>query len=238
MYQAYLGIAIEHLKKLIETQAEAIQEAAVVVAEALAEDRSIYTFGSGHSQLIAREIAQRAGGLAPIFHLPDPIWGMVERIEGYGDILLQQYPIKAGEVIFVISNSGRNPEPIEVAMGAKAKGLKVIAVTSLTHSKSIDSRHSSGKRLFELADVILDTGTPLGDAAMDFEGLPMKAGALSTILGAAIMNAVMVEVIQMLLDRGLTPPVLISANVDGSDEHNEEIMGRYSDMQWAPKYFF
>ncbi|HEY43191.1 MAG TPA: SIS domain-containing protein [Anaerolineae bacterium] len=238
MYQTYLETAIEHLKKLIETQAEAIQEAAVVVGEALAEDKSIYTFGSGHSQLIAREIAQRAGGLAPIFHLPDPTWGMVERIEGYGEILLQQYPIKAGEVIFVISNSGRNPEPIEVAIGAKEKGLKVIAVTSLTHSKSVESRHSSGKRLFEVAEFILDTGTPLGDAALEFEGLPMKAGALSTILGAAIMNAVMVQVIQFLLDRGLTPPVLISANVDGSDEHNAEIMARYSHMQWAPKNFF
>jgi uncharacterized phosphosugar-binding protein len=238
MYQAYLQIAIEHLEKMIENQAAAIQKAATVVAYALAEDKSIYTFGSGHSQLIAREIAQRAGGLAPIFHLPDPIWGMVERIEGYGDLLLQQYPIISGEVIFVISNSGRNPEPIEVAMGAREKGLKVIAVTSLAHSKSVASRHSSGKRLFELADVVLDTGTPLGDAAMDFEGLPMKAGALSTILGAAIMNAVMVEVIQLMLDRGLTPPVLISANVDGSDEHNAEIMGRYSDMQWAPKFFF
>ncbi len=238
MYQAYLETAAEYLGKLIETQAEAIQEAAVMIADALAENISIYTFGSGHSQLIAREIAQRAGGLAPIFHLPDPTWGMVERIEGYGDVLLEQYPIKSGEVIFVISNSGRNPEPIEVAMGARKKGLKVIAVTSMTHSKSVESRHSSGKRLFELADVILDTGTPLGDAAMDFEGLPMKAGALSTILGAAIMNAVMVEVIQMMLDRGLTPPVLISANVDGSDEHNAEIMERYSDMQWAPKYFF
>lgn len=238
MYQAYLETAAEYLGKLIETQAEAIQEAAVMIVDALTEDKSIYTFGSGHSQLIAREIAQRAGGLAPIFHLPDPTWGMVERIEGYGDALLEQYPIKSGEVIFVISNSGRNPEPIEVAMGAREKGLKVIAVTSMTHSKSVESRHSSGKRLFELADVVLDTGTPLGDAAMDFEGLPMKAGALSTILGAAIMNAVMVEVIQMMLNRGLTPPVLISANVDGSDEHNAEIMERYSDMQWAPKYFF
>jgi uncharacterized phosphosugar-binding protein len=238
MYQAYLETAVEHLGMMIETQAVAIREAAVVVADALAENKSIYTFGSGHSQLIAREIAQRAGGLAPIFHLPDPTWGMVERIEGYGDALLQQYPIKSGEVIFVISNSGRNPEPIEVAMGAKEKGLKVIAVTSLTHSKSVASRHSSGKRLFELADVVLDTGTPLGDAALDFEGLPMKAGALSTILGAAIMNAVMVEVIQLMLDRGLSPPVLISANVDGSDEHNAEIMGRYSDMHWAPKFFF
>lgn len=238
MYQAYLRTAIDHLEKLIENQAAAIREAATMVADALAENKSVYTFGSGHSQLIAREIAQRAGGLAPIFHLPDPIWGMVERIEGYGDVLLQQYPIKSGEVIFVISNSGRNPEPIEVAMGAKEKGLKVIAVTSLAHSKSVASRHSSGKRLFEIAHVVLDTGTPLGDAAMDFEGLPMKAGALSTILGAAIMNAVMVEVIQLMLDRGLSPPVLISANVDGSDEHNAEIMGRYSGMDWAPKFFF
>jgi uncharacterized phosphosugar-binding protein len=114
----------------------------------------------------------------------------------------------------------------------------VITVTSLAHSKNVESRHSSGKKLFEFGDIVLDTGTPKGDAVMSFEGLPSKAGALSTILGAAMLNAVMVEAIQILLDKGVKPPVLISANVDGSDEHNAELMERYKDMAWAPHYFF
>ncbi|MDY6846156.1 MAG: SIS domain-containing protein [Chloroflexota bacterium] len=238
MQKKYLDIVIEGIENLRDKQSYAIREAAKLVGDALADGKHVFTFGSGHSQLLAREITERAGGLAPVFHLPDPIWGMVERIEGYGETLLEQYPIQPGEVIFVISNSGRNPEPIEIAKGAKEKGLKVIAVTSLKHSKNVESRHSSGKKLFEFGDVVLDTGTPKGDAVMDFEGLSSKAGAVSTVFGAAMLNAVMVDAIQYLLDRGIEPPVLISANVDGSDEHNAELMERYKEMAWAPRYFF
>jgi len=238
MQEEYLNIVIEGIKNLRDTQSDNIKKAAELIGDALAEGKHIFTFGSGHSQLLAREITERAGGLAPVFHLPDPIWGMVERLEGYGEMLLEQYPLQKGEVIFVISNSGRNPEPIEIAKGAKEKGLKVIAVTSLKHSKNVESRHSSGKKLFEYGDVVLDTGTPKGDAVMDFEGLSSKAGAASTVFGAALLNAVMVEAIQYLLDKGIEPPVLISANVDGSDEHNAELMERYKEMAWAPRYFF
>jgi uncharacterized phosphosugar-binding protein len=238
MYRDYLKNTVEAIERIRETQADNIKDAAALVGAAIADDRHVYTFGSGHSQLLAREVTERAGGLASIFHLPDPTWGMVERLEGYGESLLKQYPIQADEVIFVISNSGRNPEPIEIAMGAKEIGLKVIAVTSLEHSTSVDSRHSSGKKLYELADVVLDTGTPRGDAVMSFEGWSMKAGALSTVLGAAILNAVMVEAIQYLLEKGIVPPVLISFNLDGSEEHNANIYKRYQDMAWAPRYFF
>lgn len=238
MHNDYFNFVINAIQNLQKSQSENILKAAELVGDALAEGKYVYTFGSGHSQLLAREITERAGGLAPVFHLPDPIWGMVERLEGYGEKLLEQYPLQPGDVIFVISNSGRNPEPIEFAKGAKEKGVKVIAVTSLNHSKQVESRHSSGKKLYEFGDVVLDTGTPKGDAVMEFEGLSSKAGAVSTILGAAVLNAVMVDAIQYLLDKGVEPPVLISANVDGSDEHNAELMERYKEMAWAPRYFF
>ncbi|MFN2147274.1 MAG: sugar isomerase domain-containing protein [Anaerolineales bacterium] len=238
MFETYLKIARERLDWMLEEQADPIRAAAHLIGDVIAEGKNVYTFGSGHSQLLAREISERAGGLAPVFHLPDPTWGLMERIEGYGETLFEQYPLQPGEVIFIISNSGRNPEPIEAAQYVKARGLKLIVVTSLEHSRSVESRHSSGKRLFEFGDIVLDTGTPMGDAAIEFEGMPMKAGALSTVLGAAIMNAVMVEAIQYLLDKGVTPPVLISANLDGSDEHNEEILARYKHMAWAPRFFF
>lgn len=238
MHQAYLNTVIEFVARLRDSQAGVIHDAAILVGDAVADGRHIYTFGSGHSQLLAREVTERAGGLVPIYHLPDPTWGMIERLEGYGEILLKQFPIQAEEVIFVISNSGRNPEPIEIALGSKEIGLKVIAVTSLAHSETVESRHSSGMRLFELADVVLDTGTPKGDAVMSFDGFSSKAGALSTILGAAILNAVMVDAIQYLLDRQLEPPVLISLNVDGSDEHNTELIARNKEMRWAPRFFF
>jgi len=238
MHKEYFNTVIKAIQNLENSETEEIQKAAQLVADAIAEGKHVYTFGSGHSQLLAREITGRAGGLVPVYHLPDPTWGMVERMEGFGEKLVEQYPIKSGEVIFVISNSGRNPEPIEFAIRAKERGLNVIALTSLNHSKNVDSRHSSGKKLYEYADIVLDTGTPKGDATISFEGLSTKAGSLSTILGASMLNAVMVDAIQYLLDKGIEPPVLISLNVDGSDEHNEKLMARYQEMAWMQQFFF
>jgi uncharacterized phosphosugar-binding protein len=210
-----------------ETQGEGISKAAALVGETLLAGGLVYTFGSGHSQLLSQEVHARAGGLYPIMQIVDPLWGRAERLEGMGEILLKGIPLKAGETIFVISNSGRNPEPIEAAMLARDLGLHVIAVTSLEHSMSVASRHSSGKKLYELGEVVLDTGTPPGDAGLSYKGLGVKAGALSTVLGAALMNAVMAEAIQYMLDKGGQPPVLMSANLDGSDEYNQQVMARY-----------
>jgi len=238
MYEEYLDKIISLLQEIKQSQGDAIHKAAAVIGEIMARGGVVYTFGSGHSQLLAREVVTRAGGLVPVFHLPDPIWGMAEQLEGYGEILFDTYPVKSGEAIFIISNSGRNPEPIEIAMEARKRGLKVIAVTSLAHSQTVDSRHSSGKKLYELADVVLDSHTPRGDALMSFKGVSEKAGAASTVLGAALMNAVMLEAAQYMLDKGAEPPVLISQNLDGGMEHNQKLLERYSHMAWAPNYFF
>ncbi|MBN1265187.1 MAG: SIS domain-containing protein [Anaerolineales bacterium] len=238
MYEEYLDKILTLLQDMKKTQGDAIKKAAAIVGEILAKGDVVYTFGSGHSQLLARELVTRAGGLVPIYHLPDPIWGMAEQLEGYGKILFDNFPVKAGEAIFIISNSGRNPEPIEIAMEAKARGLKVIAVTSLEHSKTVQSRHSSGKKLYEFADVVLDSLTPRGDALMSFDGVSEKAGAASTILGAALLNAVMLEAAQYMLDKGVEPPVLVSQNLDGGLEHNQKLQERYRHMAWAPYYYF
>jgi uncharacterized phosphosugar-binding protein len=131
----------------------------------------------------------------------------------------------------VISNSGRNPEPIEVAMDARKKGVSVIVLTSMEHTRKVTSRHSSGKKLFELGDVVIDSHVPAGDASMSYPGLLPKAGALSTVLGATILNAVMVEAIQYMLDHGFEPPVLMSANLDGSEDFNAKVIERYSHLQ-------
>jgi uncharacterized phosphosugar-binding protein len=228
MYENYLDLVCDSIQAMKKTQAEAIRRAAVLVGDTIIGGGLVYTFGSGHSQLLSQEVHARAGGLYPVMQIADPIWGRAERLEGFGEILLKGLPLKAGEVIFVISNSGRNPEPVEVALRAREMGLHVIAVTSMAHTKSVSSRHSSGKRLFELGEIVLDTGSPPGDASLEFKGLPVRAGAVSTVLGAALMNAVMVEAIQHILDRGEKPPVLMSANLDGSDEYNAEVMARYA----------
>jgi uncharacterized phosphosugar-binding protein len=227
MYMEYLDLACSLLQKMKTTQGEAIREAAALVGNSILAGGLVYTFGSGHSQLLSQEVHARAGGLYPVMQIVDPLWGRAERLEGLGEIFLKGLPLKAGETIFVISNSGRNPEPIEVAVLAREMGLHVIVVTSLTHSKSVTSRHSSGKKLYELGEVVLDTGAPAGDACLSFEGLDVKAGAVSTVLGAALLNAVMVEAIQYILDKGGHPPVLMSANLDGNEEYNARVMASY-----------
>jgi len=227
MFVEYFDNANKLLQQMKETQAEPIRKAAALVGDTIMSGGLVYTFGSGHSQMLSQEVHARAGGLFPVMQILDPLWGRAERLEGYAAVLLAGLPLKKGETIFVISNSGRNPEPIEVAMKVKEMGLHVIAVTSMAHSKMVASRHSSGKKLYELGELVLDTGTPPGDASLSFEGFPAKAGALSTVLGAAIMNAVMVEAIQYMLDKGFDPPVLMSANLDGSDEFNARVTARY-----------
>ncbi|MGD0575736.1 MAG: SIS domain-containing protein [Anaerolineales bacterium] len=227
MYAEYLDMACSILQRMKETQGKAISKAAALVGDTILGGGLVYTFGSGHSQLLSQEVHARAGGLYPVMQIVDPLWGRAERLEGMGAVLFKDLPLKAGETIFVISNSGRNPEPIEAAMIARQMGLHVIAVTSMEHSRSVSSRHSSGKKLYEFGEVVLDTGTPPGDACLSFQGMQVKAGALSTVLGAALMNAVMVEAIQHMLDKGGTPPVLMSANLDGSDEYNARVIARF-----------
>lgn len=228
MYKEYLDFISERILRIKDTQRLAINQAAALVGETLISDHMVYTFGSGHSQLLSMEIHARAGGLYPVQAIIDPLKGKAERLEGFGTLLVENAPYKEKDLLFVISNSGRNPEPIEVALHAHGKGVKVIVLTSMEHTLSVASRHSSGKKLYELGDVVLDSQAPAGDACITFSGMAPKAGALSTILGAAILNAVMVEAIQYMLDHGFEPPVLMSANLDGSETHNEKVIRRYS----------
>jgi len=230
MFEAYLDFVADRVMKMKATQGAAICKTAELVGEALMNDHMVYTFGSGHSQLLSMEIHARAGGLYPVQAIIDPMKGKAEKLEGYGTILVEYAPYKENDVLFVISNSGRNPEPIEVAMHARARGVKVIVLTSMEHTRQVTSRHSSGKKLFELGDVVLDSQVPAGDASMAYPGLLPKAGALSTVLGATILNAVIVETIQYLLDHHYEPPVLMSANLDGSEVYNQNVIKRYSHL--------
>lgn len=227
MQEKYFDLVLKLVADIEVSEADNIRKAARLVADSLISNNWVYTFGSGHSQLLAMEVHSRAGGLYPVVHLPDPMNGRAEKVEGFGPVLVEGINFKEGETIFVISNSGRNPEPIEIAMTAKSAGVKVIVLSSMAHSKSIKSRHSSGKMLYELGDVVIDTHTPAGDTSIPYENSPVKSGAMSTITGAVIMNAVMVEAIQYMLDAGVEPPVLLSSNIDGSDEHNQRLMDKF-----------
>jgi uncharacterized phosphosugar-binding protein len=224
---AYLSVAIDVLEKIARESAPSIHRAAEMVADAIEQDKDFLVFGSGHSALIARDTAGRAGGLVPTLQIHDIAEGDAERIEGVAKIILGRYDLRPGSVIFIISNSGINAVPIEMATLCKDSGLTVIAVTSVDHSQQFNSRHSSGRKLYELADIVIDTHAIPGDAAIELPGASAQSGATSTIAGSAVMQAVTVQAAGLLAERGIDPPVFVSANVTGGEGHNPQILKRY-----------
>jgi uncharacterized phosphosugar-binding protein len=225
--ERYYKLIDELLERIAHTQQAAIQEAARAVSDHIANDGILYLLGSGHSIAMAMEAYHRAGGLAPVDIVHDRTFGRAERLEGYAEKLLKDYNIQAGGVMVIVSNSGRNALPIEVALWCKERGVRTIAITSLAHSKSASSRHSSGKRLFEIADVVIDNCGVPGDAILEIDGLPGRACPTSGIAGMFIIESIVAQVIENLAGSGVTPPVFISANVDGGDEHNEKLYQQY-----------
>lgn len=228
----------EILRKIVETQRDKIQKAANIITEAVANGGMVYVFGTGHSHLIAEEAFARAGGLACFGAILDPSFmlhtgalksGMLERLPGYAAILLNYYFISGKDVLIIVSNSGINAVPVEMAIEGKRKGAKIIAITSLEHSKSMKSRHPSGKKLYELADVVIDNCGILGDAVLDIEGVKCKVAPTSTITSATILNALVAQVAENLAKKGIEPPVWVSGNVKGSELHNLQLALKYKD---------
>ncbi len=226
-FQEYQTKALAVLQKIVETQGEAIEAAAELVAQHIANDGILYILGSGHSLITALESSGRAGGMVPIDIIFDKTFGKIERLPGYAEYLLKDYPEIENGLVIVVSNSGRNSLPVEVALESKKRGAKVISLTSLAHTKSVTSRHPSGKRVFEIADVVVDNCCEVGDAAVEIDGLPGKVGATSSVACTFIINSILAQATENLVRMGITPPVLISANLDGSDEHNDRLRAQY-----------
>lgn len=226
--QRYHQIISDILARIASTQQENIQLAAKAVADCIRRDQIVYLLGSGHSLAIAMEGYYRAGGLAPVDVIYDPTFGRAERVEGYAETILASYNITSGAVVFVISNSGRNALPVETALWCKERGITTVAITSLAHSKSVASRHSSGKRLFEIADIVIDNCGVPGDAALEIEGLDGRVCATSGVAGMFIIESVIAQAIQDLVESGCRPPVYVSMNVDGGDEANAWLLEKYA----------
>ncbi|HSN93911.1 MAG TPA: SIS domain-containing protein [Anaerolineaceae bacterium] len=224
------------LQRIQATQMEKIHEAAFVLAETIAQDGIIYTFGTGHSHLIAEDVVFRAGGLVPIDAILEPsLTGhtqvqkseTMERVEGIAEVIINYYNIQAKDALIIISNSGRNAAPIEMAKIGHERGCRVIAVTSLSHSQGTTSRHSSGKKLFDYADVVIDNQAPKGDTIMQLDGMDAPIGACSGVTGLFIMQMMMVATCQILLEKGIQPQVFLSGNLDSTEIYNESIMKKY-----------
>jgi uncharacterized phosphosugar-binding protein len=233
--QFFEGIG-QIFEKIRQTQGENIEKAAEFIAEAILQDGLVHIFGTGHSNVIAEEVFARANTLAPVNQVVDlSMAGSVntvrsfylERVEGIGELIFEHVRAQPQDVFLVISNSGRNAAPIDFARAAKEHGHKVIVETCTAFSLSQPSRHSSGKRLLDYADVILDNQTPFADVVVKIEGMKPGLGSASGIAGSLLVHATLVEAAVKIKERGVEPPVFMHGNLDGGMEYNQYLLDRY-----------
>jgi len=219
-----------------QAQRANIVSAAKALVASIKNDKLIHTFGTGHSHLLAEEIFYRAGGLANVslvvnddlmLHKSVVSATAKERQPGVVDHLLASHPMTSGDCLIVISNSGGNGATLELAKRAQSLGLTVIALTSVNHATSAAARSGSGQRLHQIADVVLDNGGLPGDASVKIDGIPTAVGATSTIIGAFLLQSVIVETVGLLAKEGFTPDLFLSSNLDGGDSHNALLFAKY-----------
>lgn len=224
--QTYRDQIVGIMDHLLATERPAMDAARDLIARALRDDRLIHVAGSGHSHLLALEVFYRAGGIAAVQPLLDEELMLhrgaerstrLERDPGRAAVVLDRMPVGPGDVLVVASNSGRNAFPVEMALQARAVGASVVALTSRQHTEGVASRHSSGKRLFELADVVLDNGGVPGDAGLRLPDHPARMGPTSTIVGAWLLNSLIAEAVADLAAEGLLVDVWQSANAAEGD---------------------
>lgn len=245
-YLRYLRTAQDILEQIEATQTDAIAHASDICAETIAEDGLVYLFGSGHSRMAVEEMFPRYGsfpGFFPIVELAVTYHNQVvgcngqrqalflENISGYADVILRNFTFRPHDAMIVFSNSGTNVLPIEIAMGAKKQGLPVIAVSSIAHSRSSISKHTSGKRLFEIADLTIDNCNPPGDAVVDIPNLANPVGPTSSIGTLSIVNAIKCRVAELLTERGKPPIVLTGSHFLGPEESAQQIERSYDDYK-------
>lgn len=236
MTSPYLARIHKLLDQLATINRDVIPLAADHLAATIADGGLVHAFGSGHSALLAQEIFHRAGGLAPINAMLDAnltIFGTsrptyLERTEGYAASLFVNHQVDPGDTVLIISNSGINAVPVEVARIAKERGLFTIAVGSAAAYANAESRHASGHKTFDIADLVLDTCVPAGDALHEIGETGHAVGAASTVLGSALLNELVIATTHRLAERGGDIPVFTSQNVPGGDEANASLLASYA----------
>jgi uncharacterized phosphosugar-binding protein len=231
----YFEHAFETLGR-IRLDTSVLQEVAQVFADAIQQDKLIYTFGTGHSSLLAAEGLYRAGGLACVSAILEPSTtsglGMIagsafERLQGQAALILDRYPIIKSDLLVIYSNSGVNALPVEIAQEAKLRGLITVVVVSLEYSKQAPVTSKTGQTLADVADYVIDNHVPPGDAVVPFYGDSLRAGAISNVAGAFIWNALVAETVILLEEKGVKAPVYISSNMPEAKESNQALVEKY-----------
>ncbi|MGP4084627.1 SIS domain-containing protein [Streptomyces sp. KR55] len=236
----YLDAAIGLLHRIRDEEAEPIAAAGTLLADTVAAGGRLFAFGAGHSSLAAQDIVYRAGGLAlmnllavpgvvGVDVMPATLGSALERVDGLATAVLDTSPLRAGDALVIISLSGRNALPVEMAMHARTLGAKVIGVTSVAYTAQTTSRHASGTYLKDHCDIVLDSKIAVGDAELTLDTIPAPFAPASTVVTTALLQAVMATAAGTLADRGIDPPLLRSGNVDGGHDWNTRVLEQYGD---------
>lgn len=236
MNKDYLKNIINLLHKLENTQENMIDRVADVCAECIYNGGLLYFFGTGHSHMICEEPFYRAGGLACIYPILETDLMLhegaskssgYERLEGLGNLVVANTNISKGDVLFIASNSGRNCTVIDAAREAKKRGAITVAITSMDHTTKVASRHSSGLKLYQVCDYVLDNGGEMGDASVELVGMEQKIAPTSSVMDITLVNLILVNTVEILLRKGMKPPVFMSANTDAGDQANKAVLDMY-----------
>ncbi|WP_055546677.1 SIS domain-containing protein [Streptomyces sp. NBRC 110028] len=236
----FFDAAIGLLHKVRDEESERITAAGGLIADTVTGGGRLFVFGAGHSSLPAQDVVYRAGGLALMNLLPVPgvvgvdvmpatLGSALEGVEGLATAVLETGPLRSGDLLFVISLSGRNTLPVEMATGARERGATVIGVTSVAYATATTSRNASGTFLKDHCDLVLDNKIAVGDAEVTAEGVGAPFAPASTVVTSALMQAVVAAGVEELVARGVRPPLLRSGNVDGGHEWNRQVMADYGD---------
>jgi len=243
---AYLDAAEEILKRIRATQLDSVQRAAHICGRAIAAGGLVHLFGTGHSRMMVEEMFPRHGSFAgfhPIVELSLTYHNQVvgangqrqamflEHTEGLGNVILRNFVFGDHDCFMIFSNSGVNEVVVEVGLGAKQRGLALIAVVSVEHCQASEPYHSSGNKLVDIADVVIDNCTPAGDALVEVNGLPQPVGPGSTIGAAAVANMVKSQIADILTQLGKPPKVLTSSYFIGTEAAKKNFDECYDDYR-------
>ncbi len=234
-YQEFAHIMQQQLEEALK-QEDIIEQCAQKIANTVMNDGIVHVFGCGHSQMFGEELCFRTGGLVPINAIMIPHYNiypkarysqLMERTEGFAATVLDSTYTTPNDTMIIISISGRNPAGIEMAMAAKNKGMCVIGATGLNYSNNVTSRHSSGKLLKDVVDIVLDTCSVKGDAVLEDPRITEKFCSTSTVVTMTVLIGIIAEAIQIMADHNFDPPIWVSGNLDRGDSVNNAYLKKY-----------
>ena len=239
-YEKYMNGIKEIIEKIESTQSENIMKAATLLADVTERGGIIYGFGAGHSHLVTEDAFWRAATPANYCALLEPsITGTFEITKSYlmentydiGRHVVDYHRITPNDVMIIVSNSGNNIAPVDAALRAKEKGIPVIAITAVEYAEWLRTKHRDGVKLKDIADIVLDNCTPIGDAIADIDGFPMKVGSSSTIPMVLLQNMILTQMVEILVERGADPDVFYNGhlafmNKDAAN-HNDKLVDKY-----------